>query len=1051
MSNLFYRNRRLLVLLIALITVSGLSSYYVLPRMEDPLLTPRFALINTLFPGADAQRVESLITEKIEEELRDVEQIKELRSTSRAGVSTITVELRDDVYDAAPIWSRIRDRLGDAETQLPEAAGKPDFDELNVRAYAMIVALSSGNSGSPEFAILRRLAEELEDELRLVTGTEDVDLFGDPDEEFVATIRPGALAAVGLSAADVARQLAASDAKVAAGMMRGTNEDLLFEVDSELDSLARIGRTPIQTGPDGKIVQLADVATIEKGIVQPPRSLAVIGGKPGIALGILVREHVRIDHWNASAHSALEAFENRLPAGIELVTVFEQNRYVAERLTSLLDNLLLGGAAVVVVVLVMMGWRNALVVAATLPLSAFAVLTGIRLLGIPIHQMSVTGLILALGLLIDNAIVIVDEVSDRLRRNIPAATAVSQSVRHLAVPLFGSTLTTALAFAPIMLMEGPAGEFVGAIAVSVVLAIVSSLLLALTVTPALTALFTSPAGETSPRRWWRDGLGSTRLAGLYRASLDTLFARPYLGIVLGVALPIAGFVQAARLTEQFFPPADRDQFQIELELPPQASLAEALELIGEVRERALARKEIVEVHWFLGESAPTFYYNVVPRRKNTSYYAQALVQLTSAENTRALIHELQRDFDTRFGKARLLVRQLEQGPPFDAPIEVRLFGNSMEKLQDLGDEIRAILAATPGVIHTRSEISDVVPKLSLQVDEHQARLAGLDHRVVADQLSTTLEGTLGGSVLEATEELPVRVRLTNEDRSDLSRIASLELVASRPLPNRVDYAGIPLSAVAHLALEPEIATVQRLDGQRLNEIQAFLPAGVLPADILAEFQRRLEASDVRLPSGYAIRYGGEAAKRDEAVGNLLANAGVLAVLMVATLVLSFGSFRIAAIIGVVAGLSAGLGTGALWVFGYPFGFMAIVGTMGLIGVAINDAIVVMAALREDQQARQGDRCAVRNVVVHSTRHVVATSLTTMAGFTPLILAGGGFWPPLAVAIAGGVGGATLLALYFVPSAFLLVSPECRAVSRELRNPSQDAHPAVAAAGQLAGA
>jgi multidrug efflux pump subunit AcrB len=223
--------------------------------------------------------------------------------------------------------------------------------------------------------------------------------------------------------------------------------------------------------------------------------------------------------------------------------------------------------------------------------------------------------------------------------------------------------------------------------------------------------------------------------------------------------------------------------------------------------------------------------------------------------------------------------------------------------------------------------------------------------------------------------------------------------------------------VAEVNLTSEIATLPRFNGRRMNEVQAFLEVGVLPAEVLGELKQRLAASGFSLPPGYSMEYGGEAAKRDDAVGNLMANVGVLAVLMVATLVLSLGSFRLAGVIGVVGALATGVGFGALWVWGFPFGFMAIIGSMGLAGVAINDAIVVLAAVRNDSAAREGDPGAMAAVVLENTRHVLATTFTTIAGFTPLILSGGGFWPPLAVTIAGGVSGATVLALYFGPAAY----------------------------------
>ncbi|MEQ8790487.1 MAG: efflux RND transporter permease subunit [Pirellulaceae bacterium] len=1019
MDNLFYRNPRLLALAIGLIAVAGLSSYYVLPRLEDPVLTERVATVNTRFPGAGADRVESLVTEKIEDELREIEEIKEVRSVSRTGISTITVELRDDIFESAEVWSRVRDKIDDARLEFPTGVLEPDFEIAEVKAYASIVALTWTSDEPVNYAILRRLAESLEDNLRGLRGTDDVELFGDPDEEIAVEIRPEQLAAIGISAEDVAGRLAASDAKVASGAYRGRQGDLLLEVQGELDSIARIAATPIHYGADGRFVRLGDIAEVHKGVAQPARSLALVSGRPAVVLGALVQPSRRIDHWSADLRAALDQFQSQLPRGVGLETVFQQDGYVEARLATLQWNLLIGAAAVIGVIFFLMGWRSALVVGVALPLSGLMVLTGMRVLEIPMHQMSITGLIIALGLLIDNAIVIVDEVQEKLKEGVPPGEAVGASVRHLAIPLLGSTVTTALAFAPIALMPGPAGEFVGSIAVSVILAVFSSLLLALTVIPALSVLGSSLPTRTAQRRWCSAGFSHPALTRSYRSALNFVFRRPALGVAVGLILPVAGFGVSALLDEQFFPPADRDQFQIEVELPAQASLAATIGTAERMRELALRHDRVQRVDFFLGESAPSFYYNVIAKRQGTANYAQALVQIDTAEGARDVIKTLQAEFDGEFPGARVLVRQLEQGPPFDAPIEVRLFGPDLDRLRDLGRQVRGVLAATPEVIHTKADLNETLPELSLRVDEEEARLAGLDHRAIARQLDAALEGAVGGSVLEATEELPVRVRLSSAQRGDWDRIASLDV-----LPSQADAAGrrssIPLAALAEVELKPEDAAIPRMNGRRMNEVQAYITTGVLPSQVLGGFQDRLDASDFQLPAGYSLELGGETAKRDDAVGNLMSSVSILLTLMVATLVLSFRSFRMASLIGLVAVLSVGLGLGSLWLFGYPFGFMAIIGTMGLIGVAINDSIVVLAALREDERASRGDPEAVTEVIVRCSRHVIATTLTTMVGFAPLILDGGGFWPPLAVSIAGGVGGATLLALLLIPSAYILV-------------------------------
>lgn len=1054
MSDLFYRNHRLLVLTISLIVVAGSAAYTSLPRLEDPELISRDAIVMTRLPGGDAERVESLVTEKIEDELFDIEEIKTVESTSRAGISIIKIELNDEVTDTDRVWSRIRDKLDDVAPDLPADALEPDLDEIDVRGYAMIAALTWQSDDAISYGVLRRLAEGLEDRFRGVRGTENVQLFGEPDEEITVEVDHSRLVSLRLTVDDVARQIGQSDSKVSAGLMRNSSAgNVLIEVEGEMDSLERIRRMPISFGRDGQSVQLSDVASVEKGIRRPSTDFALVAGRPAVTVAAFVESDYRLDHWARTARSEVAQFADQLPTGIGLEVIFDQSDYTEQRLENLLSNLALGAAAVVVVMLMMMGWRSALIVSLSLPLSSLMVLAGMSFLDIPLHQMSVTGLIIALGLLIDNAIVMVDDVQERLGHGATASEAIAASVKHLAVPLFGSTLTTALAFAPIALMPGSVGEFVGTIAMSVILALFSSLFLALTVIPAVTALANRIGHENAKQAWWNSGFSSVSLTAVFSWTLDRLFARPVLGIAVGAVLPIVGFVSATQLVEQFFPPTGRDMFQIELELPTYSSMNQTQAAAVRARDLMIQHSQVRDVHWFMGNSAPSFYYNLVADQEDASFYTQGIVQLNSADGAMSLIRRLQDELDGAFPGARVLVRQLEQGPPFDAPIELRLYGPDVRQLVAIGDDARTILSSVQDVIHTDADLTETMPKLSVRIDEQKARLVGLNHTSIARQLDAALEGAIGGSLVESTEELPIRVRVAGTERGDLSRISSLDLLPVSSQPNQ-RRRFIPISALASVELVPEQAVITHRNGRRVNVVRGYITAGVLPGEVLSGFRSRL--GELHLPSGYEMEFGGEAAERNEAVGRLAGSVGVLVVLMIATLVLSFGSFRMAGVIGTVALLSGGLGLGSLWLFGYPFGFMAIVGTMGLVGIAINDSIVVLAALQNDAGAVARDRAAIRGVVVRSSRHVLATTVTTIAGFIPLILEGGGFWPPLAITIAGGVFGATLLALVFVPAAFILVSSRsaefveatersCRVSDESLAGKSTDRSPEFATA------
>lgn len=1031
MFTLFYRNPRLLILTIGLILVAGLSSFKILPRQEDPELVRRYAIIKVHLPGAKAERVESLVTEKVEEKIAEIEEVKHIISTSHKGLATLQVELKDRLgaRQVEEVWSRLRNKLRDAVPLLPPGTSEPEFESLEARAYGMIVALVWKGSGKANLSQMRRRAKDLEQALWGVGGTEKIDFFGEPLEEILVELNPGALTSLGLTAKEVSEQIRQSDAKVAAGQFQSDKNQMLVEVKSELDSLKRIGAIPIRYGKKGVVVYLGDLAKIKKTLASPPESLSLVRGKPALMVALHVESGRRIDYWAQKIHKKLVDFQSQLPGSLSLEVIFDQSGYTESRLANLLQNLMVGCFLVALVVFLMMGWKSALIVSIALPLSALMVLFGLRVLGIPIHQMSVAGLIIALGLLIDNAIVVVDEVQIRLGEGYSSLQAISESVSYLLVPLLGSTLTTVLTFMPIALMPGGAGEFVSSMAISVILALFSSLLLSLTVIAALTGWFHRPLLRSSSPSRLASGFSFQGLSRLYQWSLEGLFRKPLWGIGLGLLLPLLGFLSFFHLNEQFFPPSQRDQLQIEVELPPLSAIAQTRSLALEVRQTLLQNPQIEEAHWVLGRSAPTFYYNLPKGKEGAPQYAQALVQLKSAKDTERLVNALQGELNQAFPQARILVRQLEQGPPVPAPVEIRLYGADLRILDQWGDRIRQDLANLPQITHVRSSLSEVSPKVEFLLTEEKVRLRGLNYTAIANQLQGRLEGNRGGSLLEGSEELPVRVRLPGGQRKDLDQIASQNIITP-------SGASVPLSSLGKVHLVPEYSAIHRRNRRRYNTVQAFVQAGVLPSRVLNQFKPRLKEISRHLPLGYTCQLGGEAEGRNDAVGNLVTSLGLLAALMVVTLVLSFNSFRLAGLIGVVGILSVGHGIFSLYLFGFPFGFMAIVGTMGLIGVAINDSIVVLAALQEDSQSNQGDPSAVARVVIRSTRHVLATTLTTIAGFIPLLLGGGAFWPPVAVSIGGGVGGATLLALYFVPSAYILLM--CRGKCQDLlKSPAEE--------------
>lgn len=1017
MHNLFYRNPRLTILVVGLILVAGTASLRSLPRQEDPALSRRFATVTTFYPGATAERVESLVTDRIERRVLELHEVHEVQSVSRSGVSALRLELGDQYYedDVDEIWSKVRDKIADARAEMPADTGPTEFKDITTTAATLVVALLWDAEGPVQIDLLSRMASELENRFRSFPGTKEVEVYGGADEEVRVTVDPAVLAAAGLSVADVAMSIGAADTKVPAGSTRRQNSDLLIEVSGELDSLTRVREVPLRSAADGRLMRVGDVATVEKAVREPPGTIALISGERGVVVSATMEPLYRVDLWAAKARAVVADFADQVPTGIQVETIFDQSVYTEERLGTLGANLILSSMIVIAVLVVMMGLRSALVAATALPLTLGMALALLHATGFPLHQTSITGLIIALGLLIDNAIVVVDEYSTVLAEGGTAGDAVTEVVRRLFVPLFASTLTTVLAFLPIILMPGPAGEFVGPISAGVGLSVSSSFFLSMTVIVALAGFFIRPRRDSEARRWWRDGLSSARLTDWFARVLTRCLERPLLGVGGSLLLPILGFAAGATLVEQFFPANDRNQFQVQIRLPPQASLAATHDATVAVRQAVQRHESVVDSHWFIGGDSPRVFYNMMTAEDGVASYAGGFVTTKSTRATEDLLPALQRELTRDFPSAEVLAVPFEQGPPVSAPIEVRLSGPDAETLRGLGDELRRIMAETDAVTFTRAQLSGGTPKLVVSADEIEADLAGVDLRDIAGRLQNNLDGIIAGSVIEGTEEIGIRVRVSDLERSQLETIDTFRVGALSRTGDPLG--GVPLSAVATFDLSPESPTLARRNGVRVNTVQAFLRPYTLIAESLTDFRRRLDESNFRLPEGYGLEFGGEAEQRGEAMGNLALFAFPLFVVMAGTIILSFNSFRMAAIIFAVAILSVGLAFLGVWLFGHPMGFVAIVGTMGLVGIGINDAIVVLSALRSSAGARSGDLVETREVVLQATRHVLATTFTTIGGFLPLIYFGGRFWPPMATAIAGGVAGSTILALFFVPAIF----------------------------------
>ena len=1023
MSSLLFRNRQLFALVIFLMAAASASAFLTIRQQEDPTITNIYASITTTFPGADPARVETLVTQKIESDLRAIAEIDDIVSVSRIGVSIVQIKLsqyltRPEIEEA---WAKIRDALDGAARSFPDGVLTPKFENDRASSFSSIVALVPHHGTKPNVTIMHRYAKMLQSQLRNVSGTKYVDLYGARDEEIQVSVRAKQLASMGLTIDQVSDAIVRADAKVQAGQVRGDSNDLLIEVSGELQTMARVSEVPIFEGADGRIVRVGDIATVKRGVQEPGNTLAIVDGKEAILVASATKDNIDLNAWSEAVEHSYANFRDQLPAALNLRELFDQADYTSRRLNSVVINMIIGIIIVVGVLYFTLGLRAAIVIGLTIPFATSLSIAGLQLVGVPIHQMSITGLIVALGLLVDAAIVINDDLDRRLHAGTDRLKAIEEAVQRLALPLLASTVTTILTFMPMVLLPGPTGEFVSSIAISVIIMLTVSFVMALSVTPVLAAwMFNDRKELTADRHALAEEIG-TYLTVTIRSAIIMALLKPKRAMAAALVLPLLGLLSYPLLKPQFFPGVDRNQFHIQLKMAEGSAIKETRQHVEQATDVILKEPDVTNVTWVIGENAPAFYYNMIANQSNEPGFAEALVTTKSPAATEAMLDRLQRRLSSTITEARITVRGLVQGPPVEAPVEIRLVGQNVEVLRELGEKIRKVMLMVPGIVQATPQLSPGAPKLFIDLQEEKVKLAGLDLGSAARQLEALTEGVTGGSVVEGGEELPVRVRASLEAHSTIDKVLTLDLLGAdaRKKAAAGEYPGIPLTALGKVSVRPAQTPIYRLNGERINTVQGFVERDALPEVVLDKVLEEVKAAGISMPEGYRMELGGDADARQETMQNLAGSAGFLLSLAIVTIVLTLGSYRLAAITMVVAVLSFGLSVLSLAVFGYPFGIQAVIGSIGSIGVSINAAIILMTALQSSPRAASGDIIQMTNVTMAQSRHIVSTTLTTFGGFLPLILEGGGFWPPFAMSIAGGVLLSTVISFFFVPPAYLL--------------------------------
>jgi multidrug efflux pump subunit AcrB len=996
------RYYRVCILAVAGLLIYGLWVYVSMARTEDPEFEASSCRVVTLFPGASAEKVEVLLTRPLEDAIDELDGIGDVISTSSSGLSMIDVYY-DDGEDADDIIDRLRERLNDEQRALPAGVMDPEVLTYNTSDIPVVIVSLYGTA---DYAELKRFAEQLEDQLEAVSVVSKVEIEGLPERQILVDVDNNRISQYRIPLLEIRDVLRAENVGIPGGDLEVGQRRFLIKNPNEFESLQDVRDTVIG-GSEGGLVYLRDVAQVTDGFEVADYRVRTNGAN-AVLIAVNKRDNTNTIAVSKRIRRVVSDFEESLPEGLRVEVISDRGEGVQQLLGSLTGNAIAGGIIVVLMVTFFLGFRQAAVVSVSIPLSFLIAFILMNATGVDLNQVSIFGLVLALGMLVDSSLVVIENIGRQLEEGKSAFAAVTSGVDQVKLPVLSSTLTTVAAFIPMLAMTGDIGSFIRDLPLSLMYALFGSVVAALTIIPLLCyPLFkNAPAPTHQPE---------PRFIESYTALVKRALRNR--GLTLGIAglLFVISVLMIPRLGLQFFPEAEKPFFLINIRLPRTASL-EATDLITAQVEALLGDEERVRDYTVnIGKGSPRVYYNEL-RENLTNDYAQIVVNLDRdlRQSTEDFVAELQPKLRQIAG-ATVEAKILEQGPSAEAAIQVRLIGPDLDVLSQIAIDTRTWLADVEGLVDLRDTLGAKIPRLDLDLDRTKAGRLGLDSHTFSSSVFAALNGEEATRYRDGDEEVPVIVRLDPRSVAEVSDL--LELY--------VPTAAGDLVAVREVATVEErvdFARLARRNGQRVVTVEMDVQ-GRLASEASAEVAQRLE--ELTLPEGYLRRMGGENEDRDESFG-ALARALVLAVLLIyAILAIQFNSFVQPFVILLTVPFGVVGAVFGLYITGRPFGFMAFIGIVSLTGIIINDSIVLTDFtnyLMRERGMRMYE--ALLEAGRKRFRPVVLTSVTTIVGLTPMAIFGDSLWSPLACAVIFGLMAATVLILVILPVIFsLLVDPK----------------------------
>jgi len=1016
------QNNRVTLTIVALLVVAGSLAYQTLPKAQDPGFIVRTAVITTQFPGASPERVELLVTDKIEKIIQEMPEIDSIVSESRTGISIINANFKESYKVMRPIFDDLRRKVDRVTQDLPQGTATPVVNDEFGDVFGSVYTLA-GDGFS--YAELEAVADELRDELLKEPDIAKVSIHGEQQEVIFVEYNNSRLAELGLSPQQLSASLATVNILLSGGDIVSGRERIALEPTGNFESIEDLRRTVVPL-PDGSLVYLEDIVTIYRGYADPPESISRVNGEATLAVAISMREGGDILRLGQRLDELMPALLARYPWGIEIEKIWFQADLVEQTVESFTSSL---GQAIVIVILVMIGFlglRTGLVVGSLIPTTMVASFFVMQVFGITINQISLTALIIALGLLVDNAIVVVESIIVKRENGKDAIAAAVEAGIELKTPLLVSSLTTVAAFMPIGLAKSAVGEYTADIFYVVGIALLTSWLMAMTFVPMLSTVTLKSsatkdsAGESFGGRWYQ----------LYRNALGAVLHHPYRFLVLVILLFAMAIGGMGLVRQEFIAPSEDPVFSAKLELPLGTSIESSQTIIADVDKFieetyfAPVNGEPLIRNWltFIGEGGPRFQLSLNPPNPNpanTFVVANAL----DGKDVVEIIAGIEQYVRENHPDLAAQVKRIDNGPPVAYPVIVRISGKEIETLRSISDQVAEFLYAQPEVSSAQNSWGLQTKKLRVSVDQELARRSGVTSEDVAYSLQAGLTGIELTQYREYDELIPVTMRTIAADRQDLSKLDGLSVYSQSTGEN------VPLKQVANVALVFEPGVIERRDRDRTVSLNVQLRGEATAAELVAILEPWLEAASLNWPAGNAYEIGGETESSGEANESIAAQLPLAGMVILLLLVGQFNSLRRPVIILSTIPLGLIGVTFGLLVVNSSFGFFTILGLIALCGIIINNAIVLLDRIAIEIRDFGRDQAdAIMIACQQRLRPILLTTATTVLGMMPLLWGGTAMFKPMAITMIFGLTFATTLTLLVVPvlySLFFRVSFEER--------------------------